>query len=109
MVLNMESVGGLPKARGLIEIPQEPPEIGVVHYSLLVALHEESVTNYQLTSIACITSSERTSPPNLEVSDIDTVKSSQGGVEPDISQSDLRASKVTLTGEDTLHSVQSCK
>ena len=38
VVLNMVSVGGFSKSWGLVEVSQISPEVGIVHYTLLVAL-----------------------------------------------------------------------
>ena len=38
MVLNVVSVSSFPEPLGLIEVTQVLPQVGVVHYSLLVAL-----------------------------------------------------------------------
>ena len=38
VVFDVKPVCGLTKALGLVEIPQIGPDVGVVHYPLLVAL-----------------------------------------------------------------------
>ena len=38
VVLDVDSVDGLPEAIGLVQVSQVAPDIGIVHESLLVAL-----------------------------------------------------------------------
>ena len=46
MVLNVVSVSSFPEPLGLIEVTQVLPQVGVVHYSLLVTLQwQGSVQN----------------------------------------------------------------
>ena len=40
MVLNMEEIGGLPKAWGLVELSHVSPDVGVVNHPLLVTLDD---------------------------------------------------------------------
>ena len=45
VVLNMEPVGGVSKAGGLVEVTQVTPQAGVVYYTLLVALETEMINH----------------------------------------------------------------
>ena len=47
---NMEPVGGVSKAGGLVEVTQVTPQAGVLHYTLLIAL-ENSHTHSILTEV----------------------------------------------------------
>ena len=41
VVLDVQAVSGISKARSLVEVPKVAPEIGIVHDTLLVALLEQ--------------------------------------------------------------------
>ena len=43
VMLNVQSVGGLPEPRGLVKVAQVAPEIGVVHDTPFVALERPGV------------------------------------------------------------------
>ena len=42
-MFNVEPVGGVSKARSVVEIPQVAPQIGIVHNTFLVALNKKAV------------------------------------------------------------------